>query len=51
LKRVGPAAFTYDTGDELVFALGANGKVEYLFLGMYAAKKVPPMPPSQYSER
>jgi CubicO group peptidase (beta-lactamase class C family) len=51
LKRVGPAAFTYDTGDELAFALGADGKVEYLFLGMYAAKKVPPMPPSQYRER
>jgi CubicO group peptidase (beta-lactamase class C family) len=41
LKKVGPAIFTYDPGGELVFALGADGKVEHLFLGMYAAKKVP----------
>jgi len=40
LKRVGPATFTYGQGDELVFAIGADGKVEYLFLEMYAAKKV-----------
>lgn len=51
LKRIGPATFTYGQGDELVFALGADGKVEHLFLGMYAAKKVPPLPPGQYRER
>src|SRR5262245_8496696 len=41
LKRVGPDTFTYDNGEELVFAPGPDGKVEHLFLGMYAAKKVP----------
>jgi hypothetical protein len=41
LKRVGPAAFTYGQGGELVFDLDTNGKAEHLFLGMYAAKKVP----------
>jgi CubicO group peptidase (beta-lactamase class C family) len=51
LKKVGPATFAYDPGGELVFALGADGKVEHLFLGMYAAKKVPPMPQNQYRER
>jgi len=51
LKKVGPATFAYDPGGELVFAPGADGKVEHLFLGMYAAKKVPPMPPNQYRER
>ncbi|HEY6402295.1 MAG TPA: serine hydrolase domain-containing protein [Blastocatellia bacterium] len=40
LKRVGPAAFTYGAGGELVFTPGADGKIEHLFLGMYAAKKV-----------
>ena len=39
MKRVGPATFTYGRGDELVFTVGADGKVEHLFLGMYAAKK------------
>jgi CubicO group peptidase (beta-lactamase class C family) len=51
LKKVGPATFTYDTGGELVFAPGPDGKVEHLFLGLYAAKKVPPVRPSQYRER
>jgi hypothetical protein len=32
LKKVGPATFAYDPGGELVFALGADGKVEHLFL-------------------
>jgi hypothetical protein len=41
LKSVGPGAFTYGQGNELVFAPGPDGKAEYLFLGMYAAKKVP----------
>jgi len=41
LKRVGAAAFTYDTGEELIFASGPDGIVEHLFMGMYAAKKVP----------
>jgi CubicO group peptidase (beta-lactamase class C family) len=41
LKRVGPAAFTYGQGGELAFTPGADGKAEHLFLGMYAAKKVP----------
>jgi CubicO group peptidase (beta-lactamase class C family) len=41
LKKIGPATFTYGQGGELVFALGPNGKAEHLFLGMYAAKKVP----------
>jgi hypothetical protein len=40
LRRVGPATFTYDPGGELVFAAGPDGKVEHLFLGLYAAKKV-----------
>jgi CubicO group peptidase (beta-lactamase class C family) len=40
LKRVGPSAFTYGAGDELVFTPGPDGKIEHLFLGMYAAKKV-----------
>jgi hypothetical protein len=40
LKRVGSAAFAYGQGGELVFTLGADGKAEHLFLGMYAAKKV-----------
>ncbi len=40
LKRVGPDTFAYGSGAELVFARGADGKAEHLFLGMYAAKKV-----------
>jgi CubicO group peptidase (beta-lactamase class C family) len=41
LKKVGQATFTYGQGGELVFAHGPDGKVEHLFLGMYAAKKAP----------
>jgi CubicO group peptidase (beta-lactamase class C family) len=40
LKRIGSGAFTYGEGGELVFTLGADGKAEHIFLGMYAAKKV-----------
>jgi CubicO group peptidase (beta-lactamase class C family) len=40
LKKTGPGAFTYDAGSELVFTFGPDGKVQHLFLGMYAAKKV-----------
>jgi CubicO group peptidase (beta-lactamase class C family) len=38
LTKVGPRTFTYEQG-QLVFVLGADGKIEHLFIGMYAARK------------
>lgn len=38
LTKIGPRAFTYEQG-QLVFVPGADGKIEHLFLDMYAARK------------
>lgn len=38
LTKIGPRTFTYEQG-QLVFVSGADGKIEHLFLDMYAARK------------
>jgi hypothetical protein len=42
LKKVGPRALAYDGAgeDPVVFAPGANGKIERLFMGLYSARKI-----------
>lgn len=39
LKKVGDKRFTYGEGEEIVFVAGPSGKIEYLFTGLYSAKK------------
>lgn len=38
LTKTGPRTFTYEQG-QLVFVPGADGKIEHLFTGLYAARK------------
>lgn len=40
LKKIGERTFSYSQG-ELVLVAGADGKIEHLFTGLYAAKKIP----------
>jgi hypothetical protein len=42
MTRTGDRKFTFgaDNENEVVFVLGKNGKIDYIFTGLYAAKRV-----------
>jgi CubicO group peptidase (beta-lactamase class C family) len=42
LTKVGENRFTYGQGNEIILVAGLDGKIEYLFQGLYAARRARP---------